>query len=293
MLFDLSGKRKRFIQVIYVFLALLMGVGLVGLGIGGDANGGIFNALGIGGDGSTDSDPEFDRQIERAEEDLASDPKDEKALLLLARTHFLKAQTQLEVDEQGNQAITAESETSYAEAIDAWERYLETKPEKPDDSVAGLILQAYGYTISLDDVPSELETSVDGAYEASRIIAEARPSFGTYLTLAQTAHFAGETKAAEEAEKNALKEAADPSAESQVKQQVAVSKQQAKLIQQRIEGTDAPAAEQANPLQGLGGAAPLPGEAPLPGTETTPPPDDSGTGAPAGGSSGSGDSKKK
>ena len=32
MLFELGGKRKRFIQVIYVFLALLLGIGLVGLG---------------------------------------------------------------------------------------------------------------------------------------------------------------------------------------------------------------------------------------------------------------------
>ena len=66
MLFELGGKRKRLIQVIYVCLALLMFVGLVGLGIGSNVSGGIFDALGIGG-GNTSSSPQYDAQIERAE----------------------------------------------------------------------------------------------------------------------------------------------------------------------------------------------------------------------------------
>ena len=286
MLFDIRGKRKRVIQVIYVGLALLMGVGLVGLGIGGGANGGLFDAIGIGGDGVA-SDPQFDNQIERAEADLATNPNDEKALLLLARTHFLKGQTALEPDEQGNQVITDAALSEYGDAIEAWERYIAAKPSKPDDSVAGLILQAYGYTITLDEVPSELEARVMGAYETADIIATARPSFGTYLTLAQTAYFAGEDKAAAEAEKKALSEAADSTSKSSAKQQIASAKQQAKLIQARIKGTDTPATEGANPLQGLGGVAPLEGEAPVPGAETSPPPAPDNTGA------GSGDGEKK
>ena len=41
MLFDLRGKgRRRAVRVIYIGLALLMGVGLVGFGIGGGFGGG-------------------------------------------------------------------------------------------------------------------------------------------------------------------------------------------------------------------------------------------------------------
>ena len=42
MLFDLRGRRKRFIQVIYATLAVLMGGGLVFFGIGSDVSGGLF-----------------------------------------------------------------------------------------------------------------------------------------------------------------------------------------------------------------------------------------------------------
>ncbi len=46
MLFDLRGRgRRRTVRVIYVGLALLMGVGLVGFGVGGGfGGGGILNA---------------------------------------------------------------------------------------------------------------------------------------------------------------------------------------------------------------------------------------------------------
>ena len=101
MLFELGGKRKRLIQVIYVCLALLMFVGLVGLGIGSNVSGGIFDALGIGG-GSTSSSPQYDAQIERAENTLQANPKDEKALLALARTHFLAGQAATETDDTGS-----------------------------------------------------------------------------------------------------------------------------------------------------------------------------------------------
>ncbi len=74
MLFELGGKRKRVIQVIYVFLALLLAIGLVGLGIGGSANGGIFDALGLT-DGSSGGSSQFDTQIDNANEKLDAEPR--------------------------------------------------------------------------------------------------------------------------------------------------------------------------------------------------------------------------
>src|SRR4051812_49823001 len=53
MLFDLRARgRRTTIKVIYVFLALLMGGGLIFFGIGGATNGGLLDAF-KGGNGGT------------------------------------------------------------------------------------------------------------------------------------------------------------------------------------------------------------------------------------------------
>jgi hypothetical protein len=96
MLFDLQGKRKRFVQVIYAGLAILIGGGLVFFGIGGAGNGGLLDAVGIGG-GNTSSSSNYDDQIDKANETLQGNPKDERALLALARYQFLKGQEQRDV----------------------------------------------------------------------------------------------------------------------------------------------------------------------------------------------------
>src|SRR5699024_1692259 len=114
-------------------LALLMGVGLVGLGIGGDASGGIFDALGIGSSGSQSTDPGHEKQIDKAQTTLTNDPKNEKELLVLARTHYLAGQSALGTDDQGQPSLTEDAIAQYNDSIDAWERYLATKPKKPDN----------------------------------------------------------------------------------------------------------------------------------------------------------------
>jgi tetratricopeptide (TPR) repeat protein len=258
-----------------VALAVLMGGGLVLFGIGGGTSGGLLDGLGISG-GGTSSDPQFDDRIERAQATLETSPDDEKALLSLAEAHFLRAQTELEVDEQGRQTVTEEAQSDYAAAIEAWETYLGTEPEKPDDSVAALVLRAYGYTISLDDLPSELKTEVKGAYEAANVVAQSQPSFGTYLTLTQTALLAGEDKAAKEAEKKTLAEAPDESSKTAAKSQIASAKQQAVVVQKYIEGKAPTTAEGPNPLSGLGGG--LAPTDPAAGAEPPPVPEPTGGG---------------
>ena len=250
MLFELGGKRKRLIQVIYVCLALLMFVGLVGLGIGSNVSGGIFDAIGIGG-GDTASDPRYDAQIERAEQTLQTDPKDEKALLSLARTHFLVAQAATETDEQGRVTLTEETLASYREATDAWERYLAVKPKEPDDGVASLMIQAYSASAGAD--PAQLESDLNQAFKAAQIVAEARPSAGTSLQLATYAYLAGEDEAGKEAEQAALQEAPDATTKSQIKSQVAQAKQQGAAIAKAVKQSAPDQGQLENPLGDLGG----------------------------------------
>ncbi len=257
MLFDLRGKRKRVIQVIYVGLALLMGVGLVGLGIGGDASGGIFDALGIGSSGTQQSDPAYDRQIEEAEATLAENPKDQRALLKLARTHFLAAQTALETDDQGQPVLNEDALAEYRAAGEAWERYLATDPKKPDDGVATLMMRAYS-TIAGTDT-ARVATDLEQAYKAARIVAEARPSVGSYTQLAVYAYLANQAKAGEEAERKALAEA-DSGNRAQVKSQIDQAKKQGKSIAKQLEADAPDKSELQNPLGGAapGAAAPAP-----------------------------------
>ncbi len=144
MLFDIRGKRKRLIQVVYAFLALLIAFGLVGLGIGGSANGGILDALGLGG-GSSNSDPQYQQQIDNANSTLATKPGDTKALLTVARYSYLNGQQQMDTNDQGQPVVTDSAAASFGDATDAWERYLAALPknEQPNPAVAGLIAQAY------------------------------------------------------------------------------------------------------------------------------------------------------
>ena len=257
MLFELGGKRKRLIQVIYVCLALLMFVGLVGLGIGSNVSGGIFDALGIGGS-NTSSSPQYDAQIERAESTLQTNPKDEKALLTLARTHFLAGQAATETDDQGRITLTDETLAQYREATDAWERYMATKPKQPDDGVASLMVQSYTSIAGND--PARIQQDVEQAFKAAQVVAEARPSFGTYLQLATYAFYAGDDEAGKEAEQKALQEAPDSTSRNQVKAQVKQAQAQGAAIQKAIKQSAPDQSQLEDPLGGLGGTQP-----PLPG----------------------------
>jgi len=267
MLFELGGKRKRFIQVIYVFLALLLGGGLVLFGIGGDANGGIADIFGFGSNDSVEGDPATDEQISRLQEDLAADPENSAALAKLARAQFNAAQFQLIPDEEGNVALTDEAISSFEASIDSWERYLDTDPKPIDDDVAGLMIQAYGNVAGTSTSAATTEDQIHGAFEAAQIVAEARPSSGTLVTLGTYAYLAGEDKVAEQARKDALADASDSTAKQQINQQLDSAKAQAKLVEKQL-AESAPDKDQLeNPLEGLGGtssAPALPGSTPVP-----------------------------
>jgi len=256
MLFELGGKRKRLIQVIYVCLAILMFVALVGFGIGGGTSGGIFDALGIGG-GSSSSSPQYDAQLQRAEQTLQTDPKNERALISLARTHFLVGQSEVSQSDQGQIQYTEATLAEYRKATDAWERYLATKPKQPDDGLASLMLQAYTGLAGSD--PAAIEKDIDQAYRAAQIVADARPSFGSYLQLATYAAFAGNDKAADKWAAMAKREAPDPTAQSQVDAQIKQAKAQGATIQKAIKQSAPDQSQLQNPLGGLGPTSAVPG----------------------------------
>ncbi len=175
MLFDLSSpRRKNVVRVVYGGLAVLFAGGFIFFGIGSESGGGgLFDGIFGDGDGG-DTAEQFKQQIEDAEAALETNPADEKALATLAEYRYLSGQAQLDVDEAtGAPILTEEARGEFEAAIDAWARYLETDPQRPDVGAAGQVVQAY-----------VLLGNAEGAADAQEILAEANPSAGAYSTLA-------------------------------------------------------------------------------------------------------------
>src|SRR5436305_5171889 len=95
MLFDLRGRgRRRSVQTIYVALAVLMGGGLIFFGIGGSVSGGLFDAIGLTGNGNSGSGGAGDilaKQQRTAERRVQLNPNDAAGWAELTRIHFQRA----------------------------------------------------------------------------------------------------------------------------------------------------------------------------------------------------------
>ncbi len=176
MLFDLRGKRKRLIQVIYAMLAVLMASGLVLFGIGGSGSG-LLDSIGIGGgSGAGSSVSQYDDRATTIEQKLRRDPTNQQLLLELARVRYLagNSDVQAHTDPQtGQQHVTETAASEFDKSATAWERYLKTKPKKPDVNVATVVVQSY-QTIG----------DAHGAAATQKIVLVKHPSSGGYANLA-------------------------------------------------------------------------------------------------------------
>jgi tetratricopeptide (TPR) repeat protein len=259
MLFDIRGKRRRFIQVIYVFLALLLGGSLVFFGIGGDAPGGLGDALGISGQGGSGGSAEFNDEIETAEATLEVNPRNEDALLALARYNYLNGQQALEVDEdQGTQVLTDEAVSNFEDSVEAWESYLKANKGTPDPAVATLVFRAYSGIALSSSSPATIQRRLDGAQQAAAVVAEERPGPNSYLDLASAAYLAGDTKAAERAAQEALK-SVDESSKSALRGQLKATERQGKALQRQLKNQASGQGSIEDPFGGLDpSAAPAP-----------------------------------
>ena len=191
MLFDLKGRRRRVVQATYLLLAILMGGGLVLFGIGGDVSGGLFDAF---KDQSSSGNSIVEDRIDRNNDKLETDPKNAAVLQELARDWYQLA-TQ-ESDATG--AFTDEGKERLAKSDDAWQRYLDLDPKKPDPALAGLMINVYG--------PTALNKPAEGA-EAAEIVAAATPKADAaqaYLQLATFAALAGQDRKADLAGQKAI-----------------------------------------------------------------------------------------
>jgi hypothetical protein len=208
MIFDLKGKRRRFVQGTYLMLAVLMGGGLVLFGIGGGSlNGGLLNAFTGNGGGSSTGNKQIQQRIDNAQKQLAANPQNQAALEEIIRDNYQLAS--LSAD-QNTGAFSAEGKKNLQQASDAWQRYLGTNPPKPNFTLASLMTQAY---VGLGDYAN--------AKKAALIVAAAQPSSAAYLRVMQFASLAKppDTRTVNLASQKAL-DLAPKSERSSVKKQI-------------------------------------------------------------------------
>ena len=196
MLFDLKGKRRRVIQVTYLGLAVLMGGGLVLFGIGGEVQGGLFDAFSDRND-SGGGNPITERRLETAEKRLKTQPNDPAALAELTRARFQLAGDDVDPN---TGVYQAKAKPDLEAASNAWGRYLATDPEPVDPSLARVMIQVYAFGLNQ---PAK-------ASQAAEIVAEADPTSATFLAYAQYAALAGQERKADLAGKRAIALAPKP-----------------------------------------------------------------------------------
>jgi hypothetical protein len=194
MLFDLRGRgRRRVVQVIYLGLAILMGGGLVLFGVGGATSGGLLDAF-KSNSGQTSVDKVFQQRVDSAEKGVRVRPADPKAWAALTRVRFQQAGSGDGFD-QNQGVFTDKGKAELQGAETAWDKYL-TLTEKPDDTVASLMVQAFS-SAGLNEP--------DKAVSAMEIILDRRQATGPlYVQLAALAYQAGQTRKAELASAKAL-----------------------------------------------------------------------------------------
>jgi hypothetical protein len=256
MLFDIRGRRRNVVKVVYAILALLMGASLILL-----AGPGIFGGGGGGGN-SGEAAKQLEEQAERIEHKLAKAPNDPDLQLSLMRARISAANAQSEVSATGEALLTVESREEFEKASAAWSDYLKASDE-PTAGAAQLITPALFSLAQTSRSYNEALDNITAAAESQKIVAQQRPSLGSLSTLALYTLFTGDYKAAEKAQAEAAKFANTKQERESLDKQLAEVKKNAQTFQKEV--AEAEKAEQKagaaggaealqNPL-GLGGGS--------------------------------------
>ena len=178
MLFDIRGKRRNVVKVVYGILALLMGLSLL-LIAGPLPFGDIFGNE----DAREVAQDQNEERVERIEVKLAKDPQDPALLLNLTRAHLTAAGSLVAEPAPEQIALTPESIQEYEQAASSWDEYLEAT----DEPNAGAAQQMSNTFLQLaETAPSreEAERNIEAAAAAQKIVADKRPTIGSLGTLA-------------------------------------------------------------------------------------------------------------
>lgn len=199
MVFDIRGRRRHVVKVVYAILAVLMGLSL--FLVTGALNIGSILGTNSSGESATSS---LEQQAERIEAKLAKTPEDEGMLLNLTRTRINVANTMITSGAGESQEGVEEVQQELAQASEDWSRYLKAAAE-PSAGLAVQVAPALFQLAQLSSSSEEALENVKAATEAQEIIAKQRPSLNSLSTLAIDQAFAQEFKAANKSVEEATK----------------------------------------------------------------------------------------
>lgn len=200
MLFDIRGRRKNVVKVVYAILALLMGLSLF-LVVGPAP---IQDLFGVGNSVTSAAD-QLEEQAERIERKLKKDPEDPDLLLSLTRAR-INTGNSLAVSnpETGEVGFTPEARQQLFLASEAWSKYLKATDEA-NAGTAQLAASAFFGLAQTARSVSEAESNVREAAKAQQVVAADRPSLGSLSSLAIYRYYAFDFEGAEQARKQAAK----------------------------------------------------------------------------------------
>jgi hypothetical protein len=256
MVFDTSGRRKHVVQVVYGFLAVIMGASLL-LVVGPVSIGDLFSTQ----DAANSAADSLDDQATAIERKLRKSPNDEALLLSLTRLRISAGNSRSEIDPVTGQAtVTPEARQEYLEAADAWDRYLRVADE-PSPAGAQLAATALFSLAQTATTGAEVEADVGAAAQAQQIVADSRVNLGTVSTLAIYDYYAFKFEEGDKVAKQAASLAGTRAQRKSVERQLADIRRQAKRFQRqqallarfnRGKGKE----QLQNPLGGLSGSTP-------------------------------------
>jgi hypothetical protein len=192
MLFDLRSRgRRRTVQVVYLGLAIIFGLGLILFGVGTGSGGGLLDAF-TGGGSSNSQGSAISQEEKTAERRTKAHPSDPAAWASLINARWASASAASQQTTAGTQ-YTAKGKQELSGTTQAWQHYL-TLTKKPDPDLALLAARAYAY---LGQYASAADTW--------EIEAQANPNAAkSYACLAMSAYAAKQTRKGDLAKAKAL-----------------------------------------------------------------------------------------
>ncbi|HLW94509.1 MAG TPA: hypothetical protein VKS25_03940 [Solirubrobacteraceae bacterium] len=184
MLFDLrSPGRRRAVKTVYLFLALLIGGGLIFFGVGTGGNfGGLLSAAGNGGGGSGTGDITAEHALARAERAAKASPNSASAWASAGEDAYNVAT--LPSHYNSSVGFNAGGHAALNKLEVAWTNYLRLLPANPSLTFAQQVASAF----------SPPPTGVGGyttAESAQEVVVQLQPnSYVQYEYLAYYAYYA-------------------------------------------------------------------------------------------------------
>lgn len=259
MLFDIRGKRRNVVKVVYAVLAVLMGLSLfLVTGIGN-----ISSLFGGGGGESGAGAKIYEEQATRIERELKKDPEEPEKLLALTRAQLNAGNQHVEQTSEGQTVLTQETIRFYREASETWSDYLEATQE-PSPNGAQLIAPAFVTLAESSRNAAEFEENMNSAAESAAIVAKKRPTLNSLSTLAYYEYFAFNKAGAERARREAIALTQGKFERENLENQLDEYKKRAAEVEKslkKFEAESKAAGGQAgketleNPLGGLGGTS--------------------------------------